>query len=428
MNSRQLALVILLALTAQGTALFAQGTPLKPVAVSSKPAAAASNEAILANGILYTAAQSGQNPDGSLPQNFRDEAAQTFANLRNVLRAAQMDFANLASVHVYLTRQQDVEAMNDAYWKAIGSHPPARTVLVVAALPAGAHIQVNAIAAQDLAHRTAVTPEGWPHGPHTDPAALLVGDVLYTSARDGSDPVTGKLPTSYADEVKQALDNVSALMKTAHMSMANVVWVNPYMSSAQADLTAANTSGPIAHNGQPQPPQANVMNKVYATYFEFGNTPGRGTIQTVSLPENRHIVFTCIAGADLAKRKSIRPRNMPPSPTASPGILYGDTYYMSAKSGFIPDQGIVTQDIDLQLRQTMRNLLDDLQEAEMDFTDVVSSTVYVRHIRDADRVHTLYSTFFKGPLPARTTLQNSEDQKTATGEQISFIAVRQPKH
>jgi len=31
-------------------------------------------------------------------------------------------------------------------------------------------------------------------------------------------------------------------------------------------------------------------------------------------------------------------------------------------------------------------------------------------------------------LPVRTSLQNSFDQKTATGEQISFIAVRQPRH
>jgi hypothetical protein len=31
-------------------------------------------------------------------------------------------------------------------------------------------------------------------------------------------------------------------------------------------------------------------------------------------------------------------------------------------------------------------------------------------------------------LPAATRLQNSFDQKTATGEQISFIAVRQPRH
>jgi len=79
------------------------------------------------------------------------------------------------------------------------------------------------------------------------------------------------------------------------------------------------------------------------------------------------------------------------------------------------------------LRQTMRNLLDDLQEADMDFSDVVSAIVYVRDIEDSDRVQALYGTFFKGAFPAATRLQNSFDQKTATGEQISLIAVRQPR-
>jgi 2-iminobutanoate/2-iminopropanoate deaminase len=69
-----------------------------------------------------------------------------------------------------------------------------------------------------------------------------------------------------------------------------------------------------------------------------------------------------------------------------------------------------------------------LQEADMDFSDVVQATVYVRDIKDLDKVQKLYGTFFKGTLPARTSLQNSLDQKTATGEQISFIAVRQPRH
>ena len=64
----------------------------------------------------------------------------------------------------------------------------------------------------------------------------------------------------------------------------------------------------------------------------------------------------------------------------------------------------------------------------MDFPDVVQATVYVRDIKELEKVQTLYGTFFKDVFPARTSLQNSFDQKTATGEQISIIAVRQPKH
>jgi enamine deaminase RidA (YjgF/YER057c/UK114 family) len=200
---------------------------------------------------------------------------------------------------------------------------------------------------------------------------------------------------------------VAVILKTANMSLKNVVWVNPYMS----------VDG-----------QYDVMGSVYKTYFEFGNTPGRGTIQVADLPNSNHVVFSCIAGADLAKRKAVRPRNMPPSATASPGVLYGDTLYLSAKDGFIPDQGIVTPDFELQLRQSMRNLLDGLQETDMTFADVVFSTVYLRQIQDSDRMNKLYGKFFKDEFPARTTLQQNGDLKTEAAEQISFIAVRQQKH
>jgi enamine deaminase RidA (YjgF/YER057c/UK114 family) len=401
-----------------------QGGAYKVIKVAGRPVGAVSSDGVLAGKTLYVAAQDGRNADGSLPASFPQEVRQSLAHLREVLQAAGMDLGNLAWVQVYVTRTEDIAAMNDVYWKSIGANPPARTILVAASLPGGEKVQINAIAVGG-AQRRAVTPAGWPRSPHADPAGIQVDDMLYISAQSGADPKTGKLPADYSDEVKQSLENVGAVLKAAGMTMANVLWTNPYMASPE---TPQGTSNVVAHNGQLQQAPVTAMNKVYASYFEFGNTPGRGTIEVAALPAGAHIVFTAIAGADLSQRKSIRPRNMPPSPTASPGILYRDTYYMSGKSGFIPDQGIVTQDVELQLRQTMRNLLDDLQEADMDFSDVVQATVYVRDIRDLDKVQKLYAAFFKNAFPARTSLQNSFDQKTATGEQISFIAVRQPRH
>jgi len=413
--------VMLLALLFTGAQAQPAGGAYK--VIKTERAGAASSDGILAGKTLYVAAQDGRNSDGSLPASFPQQVKQSLDHVREVLKAAGMDMGNLVWVQVYVTSTQDIAAMNDVYWQSIGANPPARTVLVAAGLPGGQKVQINAIAVASSAKRQVITPAGWPHGRRTDPAGIQADDVLYISAQSGADPVTGKLPADYAQEVKQSLDNVGAVLKAANMTMANVVWTNPYMASPQARAA----SDVLAHNGQMQPLQMAAMNKVYASYFEFGNTPGRGTMELAALPAGARIVFTAIAGADLTQRKSIRPRNMPPSPTASPGIVYRDTYYMSGKSGFIPGQGIVTQDVELQLRQTMRNLLDDLEEADMDFPDVVFSEVYVRDIKDADRVQALYGTFFKGVFPARTTLQNSFDQKTATGEQISFIAVRQPR-
>ena len=302
-----------------------------------------------------------------------------------------MDFGNIVSMNIYLTKAEDIAAADDVYWKKIGANHPARAVLTVADLPNGDRIEINCIAVANTLPRHAVWPEGGLRGPHRDPPAILAGEMLYLSAQGGHDPVTGRPAPNFTAEVKQALDNVSTIMKAAHMSIKNVVWVNPYMS----------VSG-----------QYDVMSKIYATYFEFGDTPGRGTIQVMGLPHNDHIVFSCIAGSDLNKRKAVRPRNMPPSPTASPGILYGDTLYLSAKDGFIPDQGLVTPDLVLQARQSMRNLLDGLQEADMDFSSVVSSTIYMREIKDAGKEEEIYgepmrtinTTYPK--LPSTRTMNN----------------------
>jgi 2-iminobutanoate/2-iminopropanoate deaminase len=93
----------------------------------------------------------------------------------------------------------------------------------------------------------------------------------------------------------------------------------------------------------------------------------------------------------------------------------------------LPGSGSFTPDLDVQTRLSMRNLLDGLLEADMSFTNVVSSTIYMREMKDADQVQTIYGNSFRDHLPARTTLQQNLNTTTGGGEQISFIAVRQPK-
>jgi enamine deaminase RidA (YjgF/YER057c/UK114 family) len=75
----------------------------------------------------------------------------------------------------------------------------------------------------------------------------------------------------------------------------------------------------------------------------------------------------------------------------------------------------------------MRNLLDGLEEADMNFSDVVSAVVYLKDMKDYDAMNQLYRTFFKSDFPSRTTVQQNQDRETQTEEQISIIAVRGEK-
>jgi enamine deaminase RidA (YjgF/YER057c/UK114 family) len=80
--------------------------------------------------------------------------------------------------------------------------------------------------------------------------------------------------------------------------------------------------------------------------------------------------------------------------------------YCSAKSGFIPrlNGGAFTPALDLQLRQTMRNLLDNLEQAGLTFKDAVSTNVYLDDLSDFQAMKERYAKYFGAIFPARTTI------------------------
>ena len=127
---------------------------------------------------------------------------------------------------------------------------------------------------------------------------------------------------------------------------------------------------------------------------------------------------------------------MRPSATASPCVFAGDTYYCSAKGPFTPGpektQGIYASTVEAQVRQTMRNLLDGLEEAGLSFSNVVATNVYLDDINDFPRMNRIYAQYFPEPFPTRTTVaplapidRKPANEDTFPGlEQISLIAVK----
>jgi enamine deaminase RidA (YjgF/YER057c/UK114 family) len=301
--------------------------------------------------------------------------------------------------------------MKKAFAEYFGKSQPAQAVLGVARTP-DSPIQMNAVVVRSLEDKKPVYP---PNFQSADPAppGMLTHDRLFVSSMPGADPASGKIPDDPASQVDLALDRVEAVLKAAGLELRNMVFVNPYLTT---DI----------------PPR--VMNEHYARRFEFGNTPARATIEVSSLPGGAHIEYTGVAVRDLTQRKAVRPKNMPPSPTASPCVFAGDTLYCSAKDGFIPGPhgGVYATSTQHQLRQTMRNQFDNLEEAGMTFDEVVASNVYLDDLSDLPLFDEVYAQYFGSVLPARTTVQqiapaerkpDKEDHFPGL-EQVSLIAVR----
>jgi reactive intermediate/imine deaminase len=359
---------------------------------------------------------SGQGPSGSGSADFPDQARQSLDNVRKVVESAGLTMDNIVYVQVYLTDINRFAELNEVFAKYFPHDPPARGVLGVARLPQSAPVQITAVAVRDLKGKQAVAVPGFAPSKAYSPG-MLTHDRLFVSTMTGSDPATGKVPQDPAEQVKLALDRLNSTVQAAGLTLANMVFVNPYLTLTEIP--------------------SRTMNEQYARRFEFGNTPARATIEVSSLPEGTHIAFTGVAVRDLSQRHSIRPKNMPPSPTASPCVFAGDTLYCSAKSGFIPgpNGGIFTPSIPDQTRQTMRNLLDNLEEADMNYDQVVSTVIYLDDLKDTSAFANVYKKYFKVSLPSQTTVQQvspvdrnaDKEERYPTLEQVSLIAVRNAK-
>lgn len=69
-------------------------------------------------------------------------------NVRAVLRAGGLDLAQVVKTTVFLADLADFAAVNQAYAEFFPENPPARSCVQVAALPKGAGIEIEAVAAK----------------------------------------------------------------------------------------------------------------------------------------------------------------------------------------------------------------------------------------------------------------------------------------
>jgi reactive intermediate/imine deaminase len=367
---------------------------------------------ILAGEFLYVSGQGAARPDGKFPSTVEEQVRQTLQNVRSVVEAAGLTMEHIVYTQVYLTDVSGYEEMNRAWREFFPKAPPARATLGVSRLPTDSPVEITVVAIRDLSRKKLIVPPGYPPNAPVTPG-VMAGERLYLSGFLGRDIVTGQIPEEPAAQVQLALDRMKQTLETAGMDFRQMVFINPYLTEKMP---------------------MEVMNRVYAKHFEFGNTPARATIRVARLPNGANIEFTGVAIGDLSKRRAVRPRNMEPSATASPCVFADVTLYCSAKAGFIPGprSGIYASTVEHQLRQTMRNLLDGLEEAGLDFSHVVASNVYLDNIDDFARMNRVYAQYFSGAPPTRTTLQQCPpverkplpDDRWSALEQVSIIAVK----
>ena len=123
---------------------------LEEIKTASAPAAIGPySQAVRTGGMIFVSGQLPIDPATGIfaGEDIESQTRQSIENIRSVLAEAGLTLDHVVKTTVYLRDMNDFAAMNDVYSRFFTGICPARVAVEVSALPKGAAVEIDAIAA-----------------------------------------------------------------------------------------------------------------------------------------------------------------------------------------------------------------------------------------------------------------------------------------
>ncbi len=122
--------------------------------------------------------------------------------------------------------------------------------------------------------------------------------------------------------------------------------------------------------------------------------------------------------------KTINTPNAPaPIGPYSQAVLTNGFLFISGQIAIEPNTGeLISKDIKSETKQVMENIKAILNEAGMDFNNVVKCSIFISDMDNFGQINEVYGSYFTENFPARETVEVSRLPKDVNVE-ISVIAV-----
>ncbi len=106
------------------------------------------SQGVVEGGFLFCSGQIPLDPAAGelVPGDIEAATQRVLDNLEAVLKSAGLAWTDVVKTTVFLVRAEDFPAMNAVYARRFGDHRPARSTVIVAALPKGAMVEMDLIA------------------------------------------------------------------------------------------------------------------------------------------------------------------------------------------------------------------------------------------------------------------------------------------
>lgn len=117
-------------------------TPLAPGAIGPY------SQGKAAHGFIFVSGQLPLDPEtGIMPKDIQDQTIQSMKNILAIVKAAGGSEKSIVRCGIFVRDMERFGDINAAYAQFFEEEPPARFVVEVSALPKGASIEIEAIAA-----------------------------------------------------------------------------------------------------------------------------------------------------------------------------------------------------------------------------------------------------------------------------------------
>ncbi|MBI9035749.1 MAG: hypothetical protein JEZ03_14910 [Bacteroidales bacterium] len=347
----------------------------------------------------------------------KEQAKQCLANIKAIVESIDHTMSDVVRVNVYLKNMIDIKLVNEVYVTFFQSYLPTRTTLAVAALPmADALVQMDAVISNGVGT--------YPQDPcdlvklvrNTEKAplsALSTQTVAFShynhiSAQLPIDPKTGNIVVGGAKEqAAQCLKNIKGIMEGIDVPFDDIVKVNIHVTKL-SDIEA--------------------VNEAYSTFFPDSSiaravayVPARSVVVAEALPMHALVqIDATVSHGDGTPPQAVEDRhgivikannteNAPKSCLSTQTVAFSHYNNISAQLPVDPKTGnILAGGAKEQAEQCLNNIKAIVESIKHDMDDAVKINIQLKNIADVDVVNEVYTTFFKGDLPARTVIGVSE--------------------
>ena len=343
----------------------------------------------------------------------KEQAKQCLNNIKAIVESIDHAMHDVVRINVFLKNITDIDAVDEVYATFFQSYLPTRTTLAVAALPLDdALVQMDAVISNgegthpqapcDLVKLVRNTEKAPKSSVSTHTVAF--SHYNHISAQLPINPETGNIVAGGAKEqAGQCLKNIKAILESIDVPFDDIVKLNIHVKDL-SDMEA--------------------VDEVYTTFFPdsaiaraFGYVPARSVVAASGLPMDALVQMDAtVSHGDGTPPQAVEDRHgiviranntekAPKSSLSTQTVAFSHYNNISAQLPLDPKTGeVVAGGAKEQAEQCLKNISAIVESINHVIDDAVKINIQLKNIADIDAVNEVYTSFFKGDLPARTTV------------------------